>query len=382
MDRATELSLIREIIGLAEQKSAFLDDSIAHSPISRYASPERFEREQAMIFRRKPTIAAHSCELEGPRAFLTKDFLGLPLLLTRDDDGKVAAFLNVCRHRGAKLEREATGCKRVFTCPYHAWSFSNDGALRSVPHEGQGFPDLPRAERGLRRLPVAEAHGFIWIIASPEVGEMPDMNNWLAGYGPDLDWVGLKDSRLATIETIDIKANWKLLIEGGLEAYHFRVAHKDTIGPYFPDNLVTYSMFGPHIRAILPRISMPDLKNTPEDQWNLRQHANMVVTLMCNTQLLVQQDHAMWFHFEPIAVDHTRMRMGTLVPKSLPDTPEMQAHWEKNRKITVTALMEDFVLGEEIQAGFASKGNPSHLFGRFEGALNRFNIVVEEMLAG
>ena len=58
----------------------------------------------------------------------------------------------------------------------------------------------------------------------------------------------------------------------------------------------------------------------------------------------------------------------------------MQAHWQKNQKITVTALMEDFELGEEIQSGFACKGNPSHLFGRFEGALNRFNLAVEEML--
>lgn len=50
MDRQTEINLIQEIIGLAEQKSTFLDETIAHSPISRYSSPERFEREQAMIF--------------------------------------------------------------------------------------------------------------------------------------------------------------------------------------------------------------------------------------------------------------------------------------------------------------------------------------------
>ena len=89
----------------------------------------------------------------------------------------------------------------------------------------------------------------------------------------------------------------------------------------------------------------------------------------------------MWFHSEPISENLTHMRMATLVPRSAPDTPEMQAHWDKNQKITVTALMEDFELGEEIQSGFASRGNPSHIFGRFEGALNRFNLSVEEMLA-
>ncbi|MEL6234978.1 MAG: SRPBCC family protein [Pseudomonadota bacterium] len=381
MDRQTEVALIREIIGLAEQKSAYLDDTIAHSPISRYASAERFERERAMIFRRKPVIVAHSSELEGARAFLTKSFLGLPILLTRDDDGKLHAYLNVCRHRGAKLERDASGCKRVFTCPYHAWSWTNQGELRSVPHEAQGFPDLPRAERGLRRLPCCEAHGFVWIIANPEAADIPDIDAWLSGLAPDLDWIGLADHRIAAIETTEIAANWKVLMEGGMEAYHFRVAHKDTIGPYFPDNLLTYQTFGPHMRAILPRISMPDMRSVPEAEWQIRRDANMVLTLMTNTQLLVQQDHVMWFHFEPLSEAQTRIRMATLVPRSAPETDEMQAYWEKNQKITVTALMEDFELGEEIQAGFASRGNPSHLFGRFEGALNRFNITVEEMIA-
>ncbi|MEL7091663.1 MAG: SRPBCC family protein [Pseudomonadota bacterium] len=381
MNRQTQVGLIKEVLGLAEQKSAFLDDSIAHSPISRYASPERFEREQAMIFRRKPVVVAQSSELDGPRAFLTKRFLDLPVLLTRGDNGEVQAFLNVCRHRGATLERAATGCKRVFTCPYHAWSWTNDGALRSVPHEAQGFPDLPRAERGLRRLPCTEAHGFIWIIANPDAADMPGIDTWLAGLGPDMRWIDMADHRIAAIQEIDIKANWKVLMEGGMEAYHFRVAHKDTIGPHFPDNLLTYAMFGPHMRAVLPRNGMLDLAQVPEDDWDFRRDANMVYTLMCNSQLLVQQDHVMWFHFEPLAMDLTHMRMATLVPRSLPDTPEMQAHWDKNQKITVTALMEDFELGEEIQSGFASRGNPSHLFGRFEGALNRFNLCVEEMLA-
>jgi len=381
MDRQTETDLIKEIVGLSKNKTTYLDDTIAHSPITRYASPERFEREQALIFRRKPVVAAHSSELTGENAFLARDFLGLPLLLTRDADGQAHAFLNVCRHRGAKLERDEQGCKRVFTCPYHAWSFTNTGALRSVPHEGSGFPDLPRAERGLRRLPCAEAHGFIWIIANTDTADMPDIDTWLSGLGGDFDWMDLSKHRIAEIETVNIKANWKVLIEGGLEAYHFRVAHKETIAPYFPDNLLTFRQFGPHIRAILPRNSMPDIRDTPERDWAIRRDANILYLVTPNVQMLAQQDHVMQFHFEPLDVDRTRIRMATMVPTSVTQSPEMAAHWAKNQKITVTALMEDFALGEEIQAGFASRGNPSHLFGRFEGALNRFNLTVEEMLA-
>ena len=380
MDRQTEIGLIKEIIGLAEQKSAYLDQSVAHSPISRYASPERFEREQAMIFRRRPVVAAHSTELAGENDFVARQFMGLPLLLTRDRTGNVHAFLNVCRHRGAKLERDATGCKRVFTCPYHAWSWTNQGALRGVPQEKQGFPDLPRAERGLRRLPVAEAHGFIWVIANPETADMPDMEHWFSGLGEDFAWLNMADHRIAVIEEREIAANWKLLVEGGIEAYHFRVAHKNTIGPYFPDNLSTYRMFGPHIRSVLPRTTKPALRDVPESNWEIRRDANVLYNLMPNTQLLVQQDHVVWIQVEPKSEGITKMRLATLVPKSVPENEETRAHWEKNHKITQMTLMEDFELGEEVQAGFASRGTPSHLFGRFDGALNRFSLTVEVML--
>ena len=381
MDRQTEIALIKEIIGLAEQKSAHLDEAVAHSPISRYSSPERFERERAMILRRKPVIAAQSSELEGERAFLAKNFLGLPVLLTRDENKTVHAFLNVCRHRGAKLERETSGCKRIFTCPYHGWSWTNRGELRAVPQEEQGFPDLPRAERGLRRLPATEAHGFIWIIANPESAEMPEIDDWLPGLAKDFQWLGLADHRVAVIDNLDIAANWKLLLEGGLEAYHFRVAHRNTVASYFPDNLSTYRMFGPHVRTVLPRISMPDMRDVPETDWQIRRDANLLYTLTPTTQLLVQQDHVMWMHLEPLAEDRTGVRVATLVPRSVPETDETQGRWEKNQKITMAALSEDFELGEEVQAGFASRGNPSHLFGRFEGALNWFNVAIEEMIA-
>ena len=381
MDRQTEIALIKEIIGLAEQKSAHLDEAVAHSPISRYSSPERFERERAMILRRKPVITAHSSELEGERAFLAKNFLGLPVLLTRDENKTVHAFLNVCRHRGAKLERETSGCKRIFTCPYHGWSWTSQGELRAVPQEEQGFPDLPRAERGLRRLPAAEAHGFIWIIANPESAEMPEIDDWLPGLAKDFQWLGLADHRVAVVDNLDIAANWKLLLEGGLEAYHFRIAHRNTVASYFPDNLSTYRMFGPHVRTVLPRISMPDMRDVPETDWQIRRDANLLYTLTPTTQLLVQQDHVMWMHLEPLAEDRTSVRVATLVPRSVPEIDETQGRWEKNQKITMAALSEDFELGEEVQAGFASRGNPSHLFGRFEGALNWFNVAIEEMIA-
>ncbi|WP_204114399.1 aromatic ring-hydroxylating oxygenase subunit alpha [Shimia biformata] len=379
MDRSEEIGLIEEIIGLAEQKSPFLDAEVTHSPISRYASPERFQREKALIFKREPLSVLRSEELANPNDFVVRDVHGLPVLFVRNDAGEVMAFLNVCRHRGATLERDGQGCKRVFTCPYHGWSWTNRGELRAVPQEKSGFPDLPRAERALRRLPVAERHGFVWVIADPDAATIPEIGPWLGRLDADFHWLDLAGHRIVAEDTVDIKANWKVLVEGGIEAYHFRVAHKATIAPYFPDNLSTYAMFGAHMRSVLPRNTMVDLDRNNTDGWSIRRDANLLYTLMPTTQLLVQQDHVIWIQSTPRSEGLTTMRLVTMAPEG---AGQSQDYWQKNHAITMATLMEDFELGEEIQAGFASRGNPSHLFGRFEGALNRFNLLVEERISG
>ena len=150
------------------------------------------------------------------------------------------------------------------------------------------------------------------------------------------------------------------------------------------DNLVTDADLDDDPKPVRKkgrRRSTSHLKAVPETEWSIRQDANVLYVIMPNTQLLVQQDHIVWIQSEPIDEGRTKMRLATLVPNETPETEDLEEHWKKNHSITMTTLMEDFELGEEVQSGFASRGNPSHLFGRFEGALNRFNLAVEEMIA-
>ena len=83
MDRATELELLEELGGLRAARSFFVDDAVTAWPVARYTCPDRFTREMQALFRTMPAVAAHSSELAGPDAFLTRDHAGLPLLLTR-----------------------------------------------------------------------------------------------------------------------------------------------------------------------------------------------------------------------------------------------------------------------------------------------------------
>jgi len=374
MDRATELSLLNEVLALLDRKTFFLDDSQSTNVVANYCSPTRFAQETSGIFRALPLMVAHVSELAGENAFLRRDIAGLPMLVTHDGAGVYRAFINVCRHRGTRLVDAESGCARRFTCPYHAWTWNNRGELTGIPHEREGFPKADRDSLGLKPLACVERHGWIWV--APDDATAGELDGFLAGIGEDLDWIGCRDLEVVA-ETASVhEVNWKILIEGGLESYHFKVAHKATIGPYFMDNLSTYQAFGSHLRSVLPRVSVKQLATQPEADWQLRQHANLVYTIFPLSQLLVQQDHLIWVRLEPISETRTRISLKTMAPKGArPD-----AYWLRNHEITCTTLAEDFVIGESIQGGLGSGANRHLTFGRFEGALHRFNSTVEQMV--
>ena len=378
MDRATEIELVSELLSLAARQSAFNSGDGSANPVAHYVSPERFEHERERIFRAMPQPIVHSSELPEPGSFLRRDFAGLPVFFVRDDTGTVRAFLNVCRHRGTRLVDDAAGCRKRFSCPYHAWTWNSRGELIGVPHEQQGFPALDRDAFALNALGCEERHGFVWAWARGDA--LPDIDASLEGLGADFDWFGADELAVAHSDVLTCAANWKILVEGGIEAYHFRVAHRQTIAPYFFDNLSSYRSFGPHLRSILARRSMAGLAEQPTEGWRLREHAQVLYSIFPVSQLLVQSDHTAWIHMEPLTASSSRVRIATLAPRDRLETAADQEHWAKNHAITMRTLMEDFHIGESIQSGLASGANDQLTFGRFESALTRFNASVEQRL--
>ena len=378
MERSTEIKLLQELITLQEKGSAFLDESVATNPVGNYFDPARFEKERDQILRKDPRPIAHSSELAEPGAFLRRDIAGLPALMTRDSDGAAHAFLNVCRHRGNQLVSERTGRKERFSCPYHGWTFNNRGALVGVPHGEQGFPGVDRDCMGLKRLGCAEKYGWIWV--SPSSEEMPDVDGLLAGLAPDFEGFAAADLRVLHSDEAIREANWKILIEGALEAYHFMVAHTKTVGKLFNDNLSTYQRFGPHLRSAISRKSLSELKDMPSDRWCLRDHAAILYTIFPATQIVVVQDNIETIQYEPLSATSTRVRFHTLAPKDQLVREDDLAHWANNHEMTWTTLDEDFSIGENIQAGLKTGANDALTFGRFEGALAAFNENVNSRL--
>ena len=376
MERETEIGLIEELLGLREAKSHYLDDEIEFNSVDQYQSEAIFQRERDQMFARLPAVAAHVSELPNPGDFVKREIAARSILVTRDAQGEVHAFLNICRHRGTQLVDDESGCKHRFTCPYHAWSYANTGELVSVPHMDTGFPDLDKAKYSLKSLQCEERFGFIWVIATPDVSF--DFDAYYAPIAAEAEGLDLANMAIAHEEKKVHNSNWKILVEGGIESYHFKVAHRKTIGPYFEDNLSSYQMLGDHMRSVLMRSSMHVLRDQPTDQWRLRDHANIIYTFFPTTQLLVQKDHVVWINSRPVSAGQTELRLATLAPKS---RLAEEAYWQKNHQITSTTLNEDFVIGESIQNGFASGANDVITFGRFEGALPEFNRTIKRHTA-
>ncbi|MEO0398492.1 MAG: aromatic ring-hydroxylating dioxygenase subunit alpha [Pseudomonadota bacterium] len=375
MNRETELALIDELLALKASKSAFLDATVTKNAVDNYACESRFALERERIFRKTPTAVAHGSELPDAASFLSREIAGLPVLLTRDTSGAVHAFLNVCRHRGARLVNEAAGCKRRFSCPYHAWTYANTGELIAAPHFDEGFDGLHKADLGLTRLTCEERFGFIWV--TPESDAPFDLQAYFGDLASELDALKMDEMVVVHQDVTVRNANWKILVEGGLEAYHFKIAHRSTVGPHFEDNLSSYRRFGPHLRSILPRTSMAKLTEDTRATWRLRDHAQILYTLFPSTQLLVQQDHIAWVKEDALSAESTQVRLSTLAPKSEVENAE---HWRRNHEITTVTLDEDFEIGESIQSTLTSGANTHLNFGRFEGALHQFNRTVEEHL--
>ena len=376
MERETEIGLIEELLGLREAKSHYLDDEIEFNSVDQYQSEVIFQRERDQMFARLPAVAAHVSELPNAGDFVKQEIAGRSILVTRDAHGEVRAFLNICRHRGTQLVDDESGCKHRFTCPYHAWSYANTGELVSVPHMDTGFPDLDKAQYSLKSLQCEERFGFVWVIATPDVSF--DFDAYYAPIAAEAEGLDLANMAIAHEEKKVHNSNWKILVEGGIESYHFKVAHRKTIGPYFEDNLSSYQMLGDHMRSVLMRSSMHVLRDQPTDQWRLRDHANIIYTFFPTTQLLVQKDHVVWINSRPVSAGQTELRLATLAPKS---RLAEEAYWQKNHQITSTTLNEDFVIGESIQNGFASGANDVITFGRFEGALPEFNRTIKRHTA-
>ncbi|MYW06612.1 aromatic ring-hydroxylating dioxygenase subunit alpha [Streptomyces sp. SID3343] len=350
-----------------------------------FTDPVRFAREREVLFRRTPQVIGWAGEVAEPGDFIARDVDGVPVLVTRDQDGELHAFLDACTHRGMRVSGETprtegttgTGCgsARRFRCGYHGWTFDGGGALVGLPGRPQ-FPGIDPEKYGLRPLPVALSAGLVVVGLRPDVvveGALADVEDAFAGFP-------YERTRAVISERFDLECNWKLNVDINVEAYHVPFLHKNTIDGIVLNHGIV-DTWGPHTRFAVPIAGgFEQLAEVPEQAWPARLPMVNVQTLLPSAVLIESPLSTTLLRIYPgdrpnRSVIH--MTEGTWEPLSEASMATARSNHETNKRVL---RAEDFPGAESCQRGFDA-GLPTMVVGTGESAIAHWHRVWDDALA-
>ncbi|MEM7285529.1 MAG: aromatic ring-hydroxylating dioxygenase subunit alpha [Actinomycetota bacterium] len=169
-------------------------------------------------------------EVAEPGDHVAVEVAGQPVIVLRRQDGRLAAMSNMCAHRGTLLV-EGRGNTKRFQCPYHAWTYADDGRLLAVPHAARD--DVDREQHGLPSYRAEEWHGLVFVSLRGDIEPLVELLGHLDGVVSAADAAELHDwTSRRQVETWD--ANWKLVLSNAMESYHLFQVHEKTLEPLTP----------------------------------------------------------------------------------------------------------------------------------------------------
>ena len=252
--------------------------TVVAMPSSWCTDPDVLVRERAAVFAPHWHYVGSAVPVAEPGTFMAADLGGLPIVITRDEDGVLRALANVCRHRGHHVA-EGCGRRRTLQCSYHGWTYRLDGRLHRAP----GVEIDGDAVR-LPELAVATVGQLVFACADPHVEPLDELLAPFLALVRDVSQMDVArlERRRSIVHVLD--ANWKVVAENFMECYHCPLVHADTLPGYGSDDdyvittydgLVTHrldrdrfswanlfpntqlSVFGSH-RALVARQLVPD----------------------------------------------------------------------------------------------------------------------------
>lgn len=404
MKQETEVKILKELLRQLDE-GRNVDAGVRYrAPTEAYVSPEMAEQEWASFFQGHPQLIGLTGDLPEPGSFFTTDDFGTPVLATRDDEGRFRAFLNACRHRGVRVANEPRGDTRRFMCPFHSWTYGNDGTLVGVPRE-KDFGDVDKSCNGLIELPAEEHNGMLWVHAQPG-GELDatallgELNEEIASWNPG-NYVYMGET------VIERDLNWKLANDTFGETYHFQRLHKDTLGQLFYGDALAYEIFERNHRFVFASRGIDALRELPESDWTTEGTANVLYFLFPNVQFNVGQDSILvikiypkkgkpgssltriGYYYTPEAV--AAMEAAKQTGEKMVTADSVYEFDERSEALAFTLEaskevfdstieQEDYLMGETTQKA-AENGVLEHLiFGRNEPALHHYHNTFREAL--
>ena len=395
MQQAKQVEILKELMAQIDEKRNVDAGIMLENPVTSYTCPDMAAREWAAFFRDHPQIIGLTGDLPTPGSFMTVEDFGTPVLACRDAEGNFRAFLNACRHRGVKLVTEERGEKARFSCPFHAWTYDNSGALLAIPQPGH-FGAVDKASMGLIELPAVEKHGMLFV--HPKRDGVIDADAMLGGLGPEIaNWRFERLIRTGE-KKITKRLNWKLANDTFGETYHFQKLHKNTLGQLFHGDNLAYETFGRNHRFVFASRFIGGLREMPEEEWSLPMGATLLYFIFPNIQLIVgrgttnlvkiyphkgdpaHSTSRICHYFTENALAAEKEALATGNALGLAEVYDFEARKDKVPNLAVvnevfdsTIEQEDYVMGERIQQSAESGELDTVIFGRNEPALHHYH---------
>jgi len=233
------------------KQDSFTDLGPAHLAASRYTSAEFFAAERTKMWPRVWQMAARDDEFPEAGDLVVYDNLGKSVILVRQPDLSVKAFWNVCLHRGRRLRTES-GTASELQCPFHAFTWNMDGSLKQIPCRWD-FGHLREEKMQLPEVRCERFAGY-WFVNWD--GSAPPLHEFLAPLPEHFRRWGQERNFTAVWVGKVIKANWKVVAEAFMEAWHSIATHPQIL-PFTGDANSRYSMWGDHVNLALTPFGVP-----------------------------------------------------------------------------------------------------------------------------
>jgi choline monooxygenase len=344
-------------------------------PNRAYTSHDDWLKERDTVIAQTWAGLGFSGDIAEPGSVYPVMFMGLPLVMVRDQHDRARVFHNVCRHRGMQLVAEAGDAGLVIRCPYHKWGYDLSGQLKTTPniggmgiHEVAGFDCVDHALTGVR---CDESMGVVFINLSgdaPALSEHlePLLSRWRDLAGPSFDQQLIADTGEHGSMELVLNSNYKLAVENYCESYHLPFVHPD---------LNTYSPLDAHYNLTLDPLAsgqgtrVYDLTRGDSEplpqfaEWDSeRLKTAEYLSLYPNVLLGIQADHFFVILLMSEAVNQTRERLQFLYA----DTAAIDEIYRARRENLHTAwsivFAEDISVVEGMQRGRASPAFDGGLF--------------------
>jgi methanesulfonate monooxygenase large subunit len=178
-----------------------------------------FRDEMERIMRRTWRFVCHESEVGAPGSYRATTVAGRPLLIVRGHDGAIRTFYNICRHRGAKVVRDESGCAKAFQCFYHLWTYDLEGHLTGITRsDGYARTPLEPDELGLIPVRTESVVGLVFVCMDPDA---PPLREYLGEMVPLFEAaLGTHPMEVFQFYKATFKINWKLWQENNSETYH------------------------------------------------------------------------------------------------------------------------------------------------------------------